>query len=205
MRDYTACDATELASLIAAGAVQRAEVREAAVGAIEQVNPELNAVVDGPYEDAAGGDGPLAGVPIGLKDTAWEAGRAYRFASRLLEGQVAPIDSVLSERFRAAGLISLVRTATPEFGGNFDTSSVLYGSTRNPWDPARSPGGSSGGSAALVASGALPVAHANDGAGSIRVPAAWCGLVGLKPSRGRVAASRRWPARRREACHTSSR
>lgn len=154
--------------------------------AIEQVDPQLNAVVDGPFDDAPRDGGPFAGVPFGLKDTLWEAGRPYQFGSRMLEGQVAPLDSALTERFRAAGLVSLVRTATPEFGGNFDTSPVVNGRTRNPWDPGRSPGGSSGGSAALVAAGALPMAHANDGAGSIRVPAAWCGLVGLKPSRGRV-------------------
>ncbi len=184
--DYAACDATALAELIAARQVSAAEVRQAALQAIEQVEPELNAVVSGPFEDATAGEGPFAGVPFGVKDTLWERGRPYDFGSRLLEGQVAALDSTIAVRFRAAGLLSLVRTATPEFGGNFDTAPVLRGPTRNPWDPTRSPGGSSGGSAALVAARALPIAHGNDGAGSIRVPAAWCGLVGLKPSRGRT-------------------
>ena len=92
----------------------------------------------------------------------------------------------MAERFRAAGLVSLVRTATPEFAFNMDTAPVVHGPTLNPWNLERGPGGSSGGSAALVASRAVPVAHGNDGGGSIRIPAAWCGLVGLKPSRGRV-------------------
>lgn len=184
--DYAARDATGLAELIAARQVSAAEVREAALQAIAQVEPELNAVVSGPFEDATAGEGPFGGVPFGVKDTLWEQGRPFDFGSRLLEGQVAPLDSTIAVRFRAAGLLSLVRTATPEFGGNFDTAPVIRGPTRNPWDPARSPGGSSGGSAALVAARALPIAHANDGAGSIRVPASWCGLVGLKPSRGRT-------------------
>jgi len=103
-----------------------------------------------------------------------------------LEGLIAPVDAELAGRFRRAGLVSLVRTATPEFRCSPDTSPVVNGSTRNPWALDRSAGGSSGGSAALVASRALAVAHANDGGGSIRLPAGWCGLVGLKPSRGRV-------------------
>ena len=125
-------------------------------------------------------------MPFAVKDTLPEAGRALGFGTRMLDGFVAPRDATLAERFRAAGLISLVRSATPEFAFNIDTAPVAHGPTRNPWDPERSPGGSSGGSAALVASRAVPMAHANDGGGSIRIPAAWCGLVGLKPSRGRV-------------------
>jgi amidase len=125
-------------------------------------------------------------VPLAVKDTLPERGRPLGFGSRLLEGYVAHRDATLAERFRTAGLAPLVRTATPEFAFNTDTAPVIHGPTRNPWNPERSPGGSSGGSAALVAARALPLAHANDGGGSIRVPAAWCGLVGLKPSRGRV-------------------
>jgi amidase len=185
--DYTACDATELARLLDAGEVEGGEVRAAARKAIEAVEPRLNAVVAGPFEDAGGArTGPLAGVPMAVKDTLPEAGRALGFGSRLLEGFVARRDATLAERFRAAGLVALVRTATPEFAFNTDTAPVVHGPTRNPWDIERSPGGSSGGSAALVAARALPLAHANDGGGSIRIPAAWCGLVGLKPSRGRV-------------------
>ena len=186
--EYAACDATELARLLRAGEVAADEVREAALRAIEEVDARLNAVAHGPFEDAAGGDGPLAGVPFAVKDTLWERGRPCEFGSRLLSGLRATLDATLAARFREAGLVSLVRTATPEFAFNIDTSPVVNGTTRNPWAPDRSTGGSSGGSSALVASRALPWAHANDGGGSIRIPAGWCGLVGLKPSRGRVPA-----------------
>jgi amidase len=187
LADYTACDATELRRLLATGEVDEVEVREAALRAVEAVQPQLNAIVSGPYEDVRSApDGPLSGVPFAVKDTLPEAGRPLGFGSRLLDGYVARRDATLVERFRAAGLVSLVRTATPEFAFNADTAPVVHGPTLNPWNLERSPGGSSGGAAALVASRALPLAHANDGGGSIRVPAAWCGLVGLKPSRGRV-------------------
>ena len=187
LSDYTACDASELRGLLTAGELDPGEVRDAALRAIAAVDPRLNAVVSGPYEDAvAAPDGPLAGVPFAVKDTLPEAGRALGFGSRLLDGYVARRDATLAERFRAAGLVSLVRSATPEFAFNTDTAPVTHGPTLNPWNAARSPGGSSGGAAALVAAGAVPMAHGNDGGGSIRVPAAWCGLVGLKPSRGRV-------------------
>jgi amidase len=185
--DYSGCDGTELRRLLAARQLDVAEVHEAAVRAIEAVEPQLNAVVSGPYETTAGAcDGPLAGIPLAVKDTLPEAGRPLGFGSRMLDGNVARRDATLAERFRAAGLVSLVRTATPEFAFNTDTAPVVHGPTLNPWNLRRGPGGSSGGSAALVASRALPMAHANDGGGSIRIPAAWCGLVGLKPSRGRV-------------------
>jgi amidase len=187
LAEYSRLDATELRRLLAARELGTDEVRDAALRAIEAVQPRLNAVVSGPYEDAAGADdGPLAGVPFAVKDTLPEAGRPLSFGSRLLHGYVARREATLAQRFRAAGLVSLVRSATPEFAFNTDTAPVLHGATLNPWDPARSPGGSSGGAAALVASGALPLAHGNDGGGSIRIPAAWCGIVGLKPSRGRV-------------------
>lgn len=187
LADYTSYDATELARLIAGGELDAAEVRDAALRAIEAVEPQLNATVSGPYEDAElVPGGPLAGVPFAVKDTLPEEGRPLGFGSRLLDGYVARRGATLAERFRDAGLVSLVRTATPEFAFNIDTSPVVHGPTLNPWDPTRSPGGSSGGTAALVAAGALPMGHGNDGGGSIRIPAAWCGLVGLKPSRGRV-------------------
>jgi amidase len=187
LADYTACDGTELGRLLAAGALAPEEVREAALRAIAAVDPQLNAVISGPYEGAPEGlGGPLCGVPFAVKDTLPEAGRPLGFGSRLLEGYLAVRDATLAERFREAGLVSLVRTATPEFAFNTDTAPIVHGPTLNPWNLSRSPGGSSGGAAALVASGALPMAHGNDGGGSIRVPAAWCGLVGLKPSRGRV-------------------
>src|SRR5918994_6251586 len=148
--DYAACDATELRRLIGAGEVSASEVRAAALRAIGTVEPRLSAVVGGPYEDApAVAEGPLAGVPFAVKDTLPEAGRALGFGTRLLEGFVAPRDATLAERFRAAGLISLVRSATPEFAFNIDTAPVAHGPTRNPLNPERGPGGSSGGSAAL--------------------------------------------------------
>jgi amidase len=187
LADYSVCDATELRQLLAAGAISTGEVRDAALRAIAAVDARLNAVVSGPYEEATEASGaPLAGVPFAVKDTLPEAGRPLHFGSRLLAGYVARRDATLTERFRGAGLVSLVRTSTPEFAFNTDTAPVIGGPTLNPWNPARSPGGSSGGAAALVAAGALPMAHGNDGGGSIRIPAAWCGLVGLKPSRGRV-------------------
>src|SRR4051794_41089356 len=186
--EYAQHDATALAELISGGEVSAAEVREAALAALAAVDHEVHAVAHGPFEDAPDPEpGPFAGVPFAIKDTLMEAGRPLEFGSRLLEGFVAPCDVTLTERFRAAGLVSLARTATPEFAFNVDTAPDLREPTRNPWDLDRSAGGSSGGAAALVASGALPMAHGNDGGGSIRLPAAYCGLVGLKPSRGRVS------------------
>jgi amidase len=187
LEEYSALDATAIAQLVASGEISSEEVRNTACAAIEAVEPALNAVVGGPYEDVTAESGaPLTGVPFAAKDTLMEASRTWEFGTALLEGYVATQDATLTERFRAAGLQSVARSATPEFGFNMDTAPRVHGPTRNPWDPARSPGGSSGGSAALVAAGAVPVAHGNDGGGSIRIPAAFCGLVGLKPSRGRV-------------------
>lgn len=180
-------DATALAATIAAGEVSPQEVAEVARVAIERVEPKLNAIVAGPFPDLAAVDGaPLSGVRFAAKDTLAEQGRPMGFGTAMLEGHIAPRNATLADRFQAAGLVSMVRTATPEFAFNIDTAPRVHGPTRNPWDPERSPGGSSGGSAALVAAGALPIAHANDGGGSIRIPASFCGLVGLKPSRGRV-------------------
>src|SRR5256885_16867326 len=141
LADYAACDATELRRLLAAGAVGADEVSDAALRAIEAFDGELNAVLSGPYEDARGdGAGPLAGVPFAVKDTLPEAGRPLGFGSRMLEGYVARRDATLAERFRAAGLVSLVRTATPEFAFNVDTAPVVHGPTCNPWNPERGPG-----------------------------------------------------------------
>jgi amidase len=185
--EYAALDATALAELVATGALSAEDLRDVACRAIEALEPTLNALVGGPYEDVTAEPGaPLTGVPFAAKDTLMEAGRTWGFGTALLDGYVASQDATLAERFRGAGLQSVARSATPEFAFNIDTCPRVHGPTRNPWDPHRSPGGSSGGSAALVAAGALPMAHANDGGGSIRIPAAFCGLVGLKPSRGRV-------------------
>ncbi|WP_370936787.1 amidase [Amycolatopsis sp. cg13] len=188
--EYAALDATALAAVIASGEVTAEEVAALAIEAIGKVNPELNAVADGPFERPLeySPDGRFAGVPFAIKDIVLHAaGVPTRMGTRLLgKGVVPPEDTHLMERFRAAGLATLAVTTTPELGFNGNSEALAYGSTRNPWNTGHSVGGSSGGSAALVAAGALPIAHANDGGGSIRVPAACNGLVGLKPSRGRV-------------------
>ena len=188
--DYARHDATALAALIRAGDVTRAEVLEAALGRIADQNPEINAVVDlydEPVEDEAA-EGPLAGVPFLLKDIgAGIAGKPTRCASRAFSGLPPQLhDDELTVRFKQSGLRILGKTNLPELGFNVTTEPVLFGPARNPFDLTRSAGGSSGGAAAAVASGMVPMAHATDGAGSIRIPAACCGVVGLKPSRGLV-------------------
>ncbi|WP_433561172.1 amidase [Nocardia sp. CA-151230] len=192
--DYAAHDATGLATLMRQGQAGAAEVQAAAAAAIAQVDPELGAVVGEVFERPLDYDpsGPFAGVPFAIKDLIIHAaGVPQRNGSRLFgDGVAHPHDTALMTRFRRAGLATMAVTTSPELGFNASTEARAYGApTRNPWDPARSAGGSSGGAAALVAAGALPVAHANDGGGSIRIPAAVCGLVGLKPSRGRVSAA----------------
>ena len=189
--EYASYDALGLAELVRKGEVSAAELARTARAAIDKVNPRLNAVIgtiDSAADEAADGDAPLRGVPFLIKDLVLHArGVACDMGSRLVAGAfVSPIDTELMARFRRAGLVTLARTNTPELGCSATTEPVLYGPTRNPWDPACSPGGSSGGSAAAVAAGIVPLAHANDGGGSIRIPAAACGLVGLKPTRGRT-------------------
>jgi amidase len=189
--DYAAHDATGLAELIKAGKVTGAEVHAAAVEALEAVLPRLGAGAsepfDAPLEHDA--DGTFGGVPFALKDLVCHAaGVPTRMGSRLTgpDGLTFPHDTELMARFRKAGLATAILSTSPEMGYNANTEPLIHGSTRNPWDVTRSAGGSSGGSSALVAAGAVPVAHANDGGGSIRIPAACNGLVGLKPTRGRV-------------------
>ncbi|MFF4776587.1 amidase [Microtetraspora fusca] len=188
--EYASYDATGLADLIRQGQVKPEEVHAAAGAALDAVQPRLNAMVgarfDAPLDHAD--DGPFGGVPFAIKDLVLHAaGVPQRAGSRLLGGGVPmPADTYLMARFRAAGLATMGVTATPELGFNASTEPVATGPVRNPWDLTRSAGGSSGGSAALVAARALPVAHANDGGGSIRIPAGCCGLVGLKPTRGRI-------------------
>ncbi|MEU6313106.1 amidase [Streptomyces sp. NPDC047014] len=187
---YTEYDAVGLAQLVARREVTPAELAHAAQSAMDAVNPSLNAVVESwPAGDSpVPGSTPLAGVPFLIKDLAVSMrGKRVELGSRLAEGNVAAEDSFLMRRFRRAGLVTLGRTATPEFAYSTTTEPVLYGATRNPWDLTRTPGGSSGGSAAAVAAGITPLAHATDAAGSIRVPAASTGLFGLKPTRGRVS------------------
>lgn len=189
--EYTRHDATGLAEEIRARRVSPEEVLGAARAAADRVDPQVNALIETfPHPLEYSADGPFAGVPFLIKDLILHAtGVRNESGSRLLAGRyVAESDSELMTRFRRAGFATFGRTATPEFGFNATTEAVLQGPTRNPWNPAFSAGGSSGGAAAAVASGIVPVAHANDGGGSIRIPASACGLVGLKPSRGRTPA-----------------
>jgi Asp-tRNA(Asn)/Glu-tRNA(Gln) amidotransferase A subunit family amidase len=190
--EYQSHDALGLAELIHRGEVSAAEVLDAAIARADAVNPAINAVVKRNDEAArrraaAGGlDGPLAGVPFLLKDLgAMQKGLGMGNGSRLWDGYVGPIDFTYTERAEAAGLVIFGRTNTPEMGISWTTEPIANGPTRNPWNLDHSPGGSSGGAAAAVAAGIVPVAHATDGGGSIRIPAAHCGLFGLKPTRGR--------------------
>lgn len=188
--EYSRYDLTGLSELLTTGEVTAAEVHAAARTAIEQVDAEINAVADGPWPTplACDPDGPFAGAPFVVKDLVCHPRDVpMRLGSRLTgKGLTAPHDTHLMARFRAAGLATIALATTPELGISPTAEAAVYGPTRNPWDPTRSPGGSSGGSSALVAARAVPAAHANDSAGSIRIPAAACGLVGLKPSRDRV-------------------
>jgi amidase len=189
VEEYASLDATALAELIRSGQVTAAEVEETAREAIAAMNPTVNGLVGSLFERplAMNSSGTFAGVPFLVKDLAIHtAGVPCELGSRLARGFTLGHDTILMTRFRNAGLSILGRTNTPELGLNASTEPVANGPTRNPWDPTRTAGGSSGGSAALVAAGAVPFAHANDGGGSIRIPAANCGVVGLKPSRGRV-------------------
>ncbi|MFE7665528.1 amidase [Streptomyces celluloflavus] len=188
--EYVSYDAVGLAELVAKGEVTPAELEAAAREAAQRVNPQLNAIVETwPADDEPDpGSTPLAGVPFLIKDLGVSmAGRRTELGSRLAVGHVAGADSSLMRRFRRAGLVTFGRTATPEMAYSITTEPVLYGATRNPWDLARSAGGSSGGAGAAVAAGVVPIAHATDAAGSIRIPAAYNGLFGLKPTRGRVS------------------
>jgi len=186
--DYAAHDALGLAALIARKEVSPAEVKQAALGAIEALNPEINAVIETWDDGPTPASGPFAGVPFLVKDIVGAtAGRRNELGSRLAAGCTALADSHLMERFSAAGLTTIGRTTTPEMGTSTTTEAVASGATRNPWNPALNAGGSSGGSAAAIAAGMVPIAHATDGGGSIRVPAAFNGLFGIKPSRGRVS------------------
>jgi amidase len=192
--DFADFDAVGQAELVRTGQVTPLELAEAAIDRIERLNPILNAVVTPMFEQAraaaarplANPGSVLAGVPFLLKDLgATLAGTLQTRGSRAFRGHVSEYGSELARRQQAAGLILVGKTSSPEFGNHSTTEPALYGPTRNPWDPRRTAGGSSGGSAAAVASGMVPAAHGNDGAGSIRIPASCCGLFGLKPTRGR--------------------
>ncbi|MEV0263775.1 amidase [Streptomyces sp. NPDC050617] len=188
--EYVRFDAVGLAELVADGQVTPADLETAAREAAEAVNPHINAIVETwPADDGpAPGSAPLAGVPFLVKDIGVTmAGRRLELGSRLAAGNTARADSFLMRRFRRAGLVTFGRTTTPEMAYSITTEPVLYGPTRNPWDLERSAGGSSGGAGAAVAAGVVPIAHATDAAGSLRIPAAYNGLFGLKPTRGRIS------------------
>ncbi|MFH8446063.1 amidase [Streptomyces sp. NPDC018026] len=187
--EYVNFDAVELGAMVAKGEVTPAELQAVASQAAQMVNPQINAIVETwPADDEPERDAPLAGVPFLIKDIGVAmAGRRMELGSRLAAGNVSHADSALMRRFRRAGLVTMGRTATSEMAYSITTEPVLYGPTRNPWNPERSAGGSSGGSAAAVAAGVVPLAHGTDAAGSLRVPAAYNGLFGMKPTRGRVS------------------
>lgn len=194
IRDYAKYDGVGLAELVRKKKVKPIELVEEAISRAERVNPKLNAVVYRDYDRARAAakgrlpKGVFTGVPFFLKDIfALAEGMPTRQAARFLPEIPWPHDSIITARFRNVGLIPLGKTNVPEFGLVPTTESKLYGPAHNPWNIAYSPGGSSGGSAALVAANVVPLAHANDGGGSIRIPASCCGLVGLKPTRGRIS------------------
>ena len=185
-------DATAQAELVRNREISPAELVEAAVRRIERVNPAINAVVTPMYDEARAvaadvrGDGPFAGVPFLLKDLgAPYAGVRMTSGTKILEEFVPQADSELVSRIKRAGLIVTGKTNTPELGCHTTTEPRLFGPSRNPWDKERTTGGSSGGSAAAVAARLVPMAHGNDGGGSIRIPASCCGVFGLKPTRAR--------------------
>ena len=190
-------DATAQAELVASGKVSPLEMVNAAIERVERYDGALNALTyrwfDAARQLASSSelpDGPFRGVPYLLKDLyAAEAGKPLSNGSKAYKAAdyVSPEDTTLVSRYKASGLISLGRSNSPEFGSVPVTEPEAWGPTRNPWDLSRTPGGSSGGSAAAVAAGIVPIAHASDGGGSIRIPASCCGLVGLKVSQGRIS------------------
>jgi amidase len=193
---YMTIDATEQARLVREREVTPVELVNDAIARIEELNPELNAVIQPLFDEAREAaadelpDGPFRGVPFLVKDlSCYMKGVPVHEGMRVLRdaGHLADHDMWLTQRFREAGFVILGRTNTPELGILPTTEPVAYGPTRNPWDLERSPGGSSGGTAAAVAAGMVTAAHGNDGGGSIRIPSSHCGLVGLKPSRARVS------------------
>ena len=189
--------ARELARLIAARAVSPVEVLDAYLAVIAALNPKLNAIVTLAADQARDAAkraenavmkgeplGPLHGLPIGVKDVTPTAGIRTTFASPLFKDYVPAEDAEAVRRLKAAGAIVLAKTNTPEFGCGANTTNALFGPTRNPWNPALSPAGSSGGSAVAVAAGMLPIAQGTDFGCSIRIPAAFCGIVGIRPTPG---------------------
>ena len=191
--DYAQYDGLGLAELVRKREASAVEILDAALAAIAARNPAINAVIE-TFKPPIGGDAepdaPFLGVPFLLKDVGTSVtGVRHESGSRLGAGVISDHDSALARRYRSAGLRIVGRAASPEMAFNITTETRLHGPTRNPWNKAHAVGGSSGGAAAAVAAGMVPIAEANDGGGSIRIPAACCGLVGLKPSRGRISSA----------------
>jgi amidase len=194
LSEYSSLDALGLAELVAHKKVSARELAQLAASAVDAINPTINAVVETYPDRIEGlderqlGAGPFRGVPFLIKDFfGHEAGRAIEFGSRLCKGMIATQDTHLCEMFKAAGLNIIGRSAAPEYSMAGTTETALHGNTSTPWKRGYSAGGSTGGGMAAVVAGIVPVAHGSDIAGSIRVPASYCGGVGLKPSRGRVS------------------
>jgi amidase len=185
----------ELAALVRSGEISARELVQASLHRIEEVEPKVNAFVDVFADEAlaeadgvrSGDERPLAGVPIAIKNNVPVNGKRLTFGSPFLEDFRPPMDASLVTKLRRAGAIIVGTTTLPEWGIQPVTETRRFGPTRNPWALDRTPGGSSGGPAAAVAAGMVPLAHGNDAGGSIRIPAACCGLVGLKPQRGRIS------------------
>ena len=189
--DYIKYDGLGIAELIRSKEIKQDEAINCALEAAELLNPKINTILEVFPEPLSGNESseaPFHGVPFLIKDLALHAeGVLNEMGSRLTQGLRPPHDTDLMRKFRAAGLRTIARASTPEFGYCPTTEPVVNGPSRNPWDLNRMPGGSSGATSASVAAGIVPLAHANDGGGSIRIPASCCGLFGLKPTRGRVA------------------
>lgn len=187
--------ADELANLVRSGEVSARELVQASLDRIEELDPKINAFVDVFAEDAlaaaddigTGDERRFAGVPIAIKNNRAIKGRRITLGSEFAGDLIAPYDHNVVRRLRSAGFVIVGTTTLPEWGILPTSEARRFGPTRNPWDTTRTPGGSSGGSAAAVAAGMVPIAHGNDGGGSTRIPAACCGLVGLKPQRGRIS------------------
>jgi amidase len=187
--------ATELAGMVRTGEVSARELVETSLERIEELNPTLNAFVDVDAERALasadqigpGDERPFAGVPIAIKNNRPVQGLRLTYGCSLMADYLCEYDHNITRRLKDAGFVIVGTTTLPEYGILPTSEARLFGPTRNPWDLERTPGGSSGGAAAAVAAGLVPVAHGNDGGGSVRIPAACCGLVGLKPSRGRIS------------------
>jgi amidase len=189
--------ASELAGMVRSGELSSRELVESSLKRIEELNPTLNAFVDVDAERALataeeirpGDERPFAGVPIAIKNNRPVQGLRLTYGCSLMAENLCDYDHNITSRLKQAGFVIVGTTTLPEYGILPVSEARLFGPTRNPWDLERTPGGSSGGAAAAVAAGLVPVAHGNDGGGSLRIPAACCGLVGLKPSRGRISAA----------------